>query len=262
MKVQWIIDQMQSLAPEHSAMTSDNVGLLVGEREADVAKILVALDCTQDVVREAIEYGADMIITHHPLIYAPLNRVNGDTAAGQIIIQLIRAGISVYTAHTNLDRACEGVNDCLMEKIGFAQNLQLMQEGDLHYGLVRYGKLASPMTLIQLAKHIETMLNLPGVRYAGDPETMIYSAGICCGGGSDLNFFQAAKEKGCEVFITGDIKYHDFVSARHMGICLVDATHFASERPIVPKLVSYLRDRAAGFEIRASAAETEPFATT
>ncbi|MDR1000784.1 MAG: Nif3-like dinuclear metal center hexameric protein [Clostridiales bacterium] len=266
MKVQWVIDQMRSLAPENSAVPSDNVGLLVGETEANVTKILVALDCTQDVVREAVEYGADMIVTHHPLIYAPINRVNSDTAAGQMIIQLIRAGISVYAAHTNLDRACGGVNDCLMEKIGFAQNLQLLQEGDLDYGLVRYGRLGKPMTLINLAKHVKTVLKLSGVRYAGDAETMIHSAGICCGGGSDMKFFEAAKEKGCEVFITGDIGYHDFVGAKQLGICLIDATHFASEWPVVTKLASYLRDRAAesGFaaDIRVSVAEVEPFATT
>jgi dinuclear metal center YbgI/SA1388 family protein len=263
MKSQWIIDQMQRLAPENSAMGSDNVGLLVGERDAEVKKILVALDCTEEVLREAIKYGADIIVTHHPVIYKPLNRVNGDTATGRMIIRLIRAGISVYSAHTNLDKACGGVNDCLTEALGLAQNLQLMPEGDQHHGLVRYGSLARPMTLPELAGHVKTVLKLPTVRYMGNAETIINSVGLCCGGGSDLKYFKAAKEKGCEAFITGDIKYHDFISAKQLGLCLIDATHFASEALVVPKLAEYLRERAneAGLdvEIRESASEAEPF---
>jgi len=237
-----VIQYMDQLAPLKTALEWDNSGLLIGERDNPVKRILASLDCTDRAVDEAVSLGVDMIITHHPLIFNSIKSITSDTALGRRIIKLIRGRVALLCAHTNLDMAEGGVNDILFDALGLAEKSPLMPDGTDEAGLGRVGELSSPMRLEDLASFVGSRLRLKHTRYIGDPDTMIYKAGLLCGSGSAVKYFAAAAASGCQAYITGDIKYHDAQAALDLGLCLIDATHYASEAPVVEYLCGYLRE--------------------
>lgn len=240
-KMSEIISRLEELASEQLAEGWDNVGLLVGDASADVNKVLAALDITDGVITEAEEIGADCIITHHPVIFSKLGRITADTPQGRRLIRLIRSGISVYTAHTNLDISEGGTNDIL------AQMIKLKNIENLPLG--RAGELERPMPLRELAREVKNLLKLEYIGYYGDSESVVKKAGIITGSGCESEYIRDVAGKGCDVFITGDIKYHYAQEALDMGLSLIDATHYASEALIVNKLCVYLKERFNGLEI-------------
>jgi len=237
-----VIQYIDKLAPLETAMDWDNSGLLIGERDKPVQRILVGLDCTDRTADEAVRLNADMIITHHPLIFRPIASITADTAIGRRIIKLIRSGISLFSAHTNLDMADGGVNDILFGILGLKEKSALMPPSSDEPGLGRVGVLAEPMRLDSFASYVGRRLNLEHTRYAGAPETVIYKTALLGGSGSARKYFREAVSNGCQAYITGDIKYHDAQEAADMGLCLIDATHYASEAPAVDFLCGYLRE--------------------
>lgn len=235
-----IIKIAEKIAPVSLSESWDNIGLLVGSIHADISKILVALDATDDVVSEALENDANLIITHHPVIFKPISRITDETPLGRRIIRLIENNICVYSLHTNLDNAHGGTNDEL------ARVLELVDVKPLAVDYVppdtvitgRMGILPEHITLAEFACYVGERLFLDNVRYVGDGDTIIKTVGVFTGSGSGVSNFQTAKAAGCNVFVTGDIRYHEAQEALAMGLCLVDATHYASENIIVDKLVS------------------------
>jgi dinuclear metal center YbgI/SA1388 family protein len=240
-----LIEIMQEWAPSAHAEEWDNVGLLIGDASHTVSKVLVALDATEAVVNEAITGGFDFIITHHPLIYNPIKSITAADSSGKKIIALIKHGIGCYCAHTNLDKAPGGVNDCLAEKIGLEKLTPLIPEplsdNTLQsFGIGRIGFLPAKMKTTELARHVKSSLNLPTIRYSGEPEKLIKKIAICGGDGSGTRYIEAAIQKGCDAYITGDLRYHCVQEALESGIVLLDITHYSGEIPIVPAIVSRL----------------------
>lgn len=216
-----VLDCMEQFAPQAMKMDWDNVGLLCGSKQQPVTKILVALDPFEDVVEEAIQIGADLIVTHHPLIFQPIKNVTDDTSIGRVILRLARNGISAINAHTNLDVAEGGVNDVLAQALGLC-NVTVVPGGLLRIGQVPEKPMAD---FLQLVKE---RLGCPGLRYVecGPVHRVAVGGGAC---GSEL---MDAVDAGCDTFVTSDVKYNQFWDAHDLGINLIDAGHFYTENPV------------------------------
>ena len=240
-----VADIMETWSPTALAEEWDNVGLLLGDYNTRVNKILVALDITEDVVQEAVSGKYDLIISHHPLIYNPLKNITSASPSGRKILTLLKEGVNVYSAHTNLDKSTGGVNDCLFERLGLENSAILLEEGE-GIGLGRVGMLPNPMNLSELVLHVKNSLNLPNIRFAGDANAVIRKVGLCGGDASGERFIKAAYELGCEAYLTGDLRYHTTQEALEMGIQLIDMTHYTSEIFVVDAIVGYLRSVLSG----------------
>lgn len=232
---------MEDLAPAGYAEEWDNPGLNIGDPDADVKKIIVALDATEDVIDEAIEKGADMIVTHHPLLFHAVKKINYDRPDGRKIIKLIKNNINMFAAHTNLDAAKGGTNDVLAEMIGL-KNLTVLSEGcEDGIGIGKIGYFEGDMTLGMLSVKIKEALGLDAVRVIGNLSSKVEKAALCTGAGGE--FMDDAVREGCDVFITSDIRYHEAMDAVDKKIALIDATHYATENIIVPVIAQYLRKK-------------------
>ena len=238
--VQNILKFVESLAPAYMKESWDNVGLLCGSRNTPVTKILVALDPFEGVCREAAEVGAELIVTHHPIIFQPAKAVTDDTSIGRSIQLLCRHGISAINAHTNLDCTPGGVNDVLAATLGL-ENVEVVKpvgtnaEG-LPYGLLRCGTVEE-MPLQTFLTEVKERLGCQGLRYVdgGKPVRKVAVGGGSCAGG-----MLEALDAGCDTFVTADIRYNQFWDAQDLGLNLIDAGHFATENPVVAVLAEKL----------------------
>ena len=230
-KAKDILQFIETIAPTHLKMDWDNVGLLCGRGDQEVRRILVALDPFPHVCDEAVEIGADLLVTHHPLIFEPLKSVTDQTTIGQSIQKLIANNIAAINAHTNLDCAEGGVNDTLAERLGLTD---ISVIGSEH--LLRVGSFQS--TLPAFLEHVKAKLNCQGLRYVdgGKPVCRIAVGGGSCG--SALPEVIAA---GCDTFVTADVKYNQFWDAKAFGINLIDAGHFQTENPVCGVLAEKLQ---------------------
>ena len=236
-----IINCLEKYAPVSLAEKWDNVGLMVGEFDSEINKVLVALDINDDVIDEAINIGAEMIITHHPLIFKEIKSVNSYTPLGKRIIKLIKNNIAVYSAHTNLDIANGGTNSILAEMLGLV-NISNLINPELDAGLGKIGVLSKEMTFLDFAEKVKHILGAKHITISGDINTIVKKVGLCTGKGADREYIQTAKENGCEVYITGDVGYHDAQTANDLDICLIDGTHYLTEVLIIPVLCNYLKN--------------------
>ena len=229
--VQDILEYVENLAPLSYKMDWDNVGFQCGSRSAPVRKILVALDPFEHVCHEASEVGADLLLTHHPLIFRPLTAITDDNAITRGITHLCANGISSISAHTNLDCAEGGVNDVLAQTLGL-KDVEVI--GSEH--LLRAGCFDS--TLEAFLNHVKSVLGCAGLRYvdAGKPVHRVAVGGGSCSGG-----LQEAIAAGCDTFVTADVNYNAFWDAQERGISLIDAGHFYTENPVCAYLAEKLR---------------------
>jgi dinuclear metal center YbgI/SA1388 family protein len=237
-----IIDLIEIIAPTHRAEPWDNCGLQVGNPEAPVSKIAVALEADERSILMAAEGGADLLITHHPLIFPSISSIDIRGGTGRSVAAALAAGISVYSAHTNLDHAPEGTSFSMAKKLSLVNPTPLTPPTPTHQaqstasqcaaagdGIVYIGQLTSKLNLIDLARSVKESLNAPMVRYVGDLQRPISRAAVCAGSGGD--FIAAAHLSGADVLITGEVRYHAAVSAVESGIALIEAGHFWSELP-------------------------------
>lgn len=266
---QKIIRLLEELAPQEYAESWDSVGLQLGNRDTAIDKVMVALEVTAAVAAEAEEKSVDLLVVHHPLIFRPMKEITEHQPLGKIIRRLIKADIHVYVAHTNLDIAWGGLNDTLADILDLEQVeiLHLSQEqpsGERPIGLGRTGILPEPLSLKALAEGIKKSLNAPQVRFVGKPDQIIRKVGLCTGAGSDL--ISEARKAGCEVLITGDVKYHEAREAEVMGIAVIDAGHFETEKTAVTALAQWLRQKIDEKEYEVTVIESEilenPFSFT
>ncbi|MBQ9348687.1 MAG: Nif3-like dinuclear metal center hexameric protein [Oscillibacter sp.] len=240
---------LYGLAPRETAMEWDNVGLLVGDPEAEATRILVSLDITEDVVREAEERGCQVIVAHHPVMNCTWHRVQTirtDDFRGRLLRLLVKENVAAVCMHTNLDRAAGGVNDCLAAALGL-ENVEELPSGD---GVCRMGTLPAPMPLDEFAGTVLEALDCAGLRYA-DGGRQVYRVAV--GGGACGEYAEAALRAGCDTFVTADVKYHDFLDARAMGLNMVDAGHYPTENPVCKALQRWLREAFPGVEVELSA---------
>ena len=247
-----ILTFMETLAPTHMKMSWDNVGLLCGSRKAEVKKILVALDPFEGVCREAESWGADVIVTHHPIIFQPLKNVTDDTSIGRSIQLLCRTGISAINAHTNLDCVPGGVNDRLAHKLGLADVKVVNPMGETPdgepWGLLRKGTVEE-QPLEKFLAVVKQNLGCEGLRYVDGGKPV---RNVAVGGGACAGEMLEAFEAGCDTFVTSDVKYNQFWDARDMGLNLIDAGHFYTENPVTEYLAEKLREAFPEAEVKIS----------
>lgn len=229
-----IYDAIDRLAPFWLTMDFDNTGILVGDRNREIACALLALDCTPAVVEQARQLGAQLIITHHPVIFHPLKRVNEDA----VVYQLIRSDIAVISAHTNLDIAQGGVNDALASAIGLrdCRGLELLNEQTGAW-LGRIGTLPEPLSPEAFAAHIKACLNASSIKFSAAPRA-IRTVALCSGSGADC--LDAAISAGADALLTSEVKQHEYLAAAAAGISIFDAGHFDTEDIVIEPLRDYL----------------------
>ena len=232
---------MEDMAPSKFAEEWDNPGLNVGDMNADVSKILVALDATEAVIDEAIAKKADLIVTHHPLMFHSIKKINYDRPDGRKIIKLIKNDIGQFTAHTNLDAVQGGTNDVLANLIGVknTEPLALIKEEGI--GIGRYGEINEDITMGILAVRVKEVLGLDAVRVVGNMSKKVSRVALCTGAG--IEFLDDAVKAKCDVYVTSDVRYHEAMDAIDKNIAIIDATHYATENIIVPVIASYIRKK-------------------
>ena len=363
MKAKAIIEHIESLAPREAVLPGDRVGLQIGDPEREIKIVLIALTPTAAVADEAARRGADMLLTHHPILFEPVDSISPATETGRILLALGRTGIVAYSAHTNLDGAPEGVTAALCRKLGFeeteplfhyftpevkklvtfvpAEHLERVAKamGDAGAGIIgdyshcsfrmngtgayipmegadpyagKIGKLEraaearievlvskktlprvldamfeahpyeevaydvyplenadrrfamgaaatlpEPLSFRGLLGEVKKKLGLAAIRYAGDAERIVRRVAVCGGAGSNL--LPAVIAKGCEAFITGDVKYHFALEAVQKGIAVADIGHHESELPVVEHLLKLLETRFPEIRFLACETETNPF---
>lgn len=230
-KVNDVLSFLNELAPQNYAMSFDNVGLLVGDGEQKVSKILVVLDITADVINEAKNIGANLIVAHHPVIFEPLKRVVlGDTTSNHVI-SLIENKISAICMHTNLDAAEGGVNDALAEKLGIESDAVL--EPIENVGIGRVGELKEKMSFNEFLSFVADSLHIAGLRYVKSSDLV---SRVAVGGGSCGGMLKDAIKLGADTFVTADVKHSQWLDAKELGINLIDAGHFSTENVIIKPL--------------------------
>lgn len=220
MKINDIINIIETKFPLELAYEWDNVGLLVGDRNREVTTVVTCLDVTEDTIEFAKNAGAELIISHHPVIFSPVNRINGDTKNGKLLMDVIENKIAIYSAHTNCDKAESGINTRLAQMFDLA-NVEPLEED----GLGRIGNLGKPIGFCEFAKLVEEKLAIK-VRFCGDTKKEIKRVAICSGAGGEV--LPTAVEKGADVLITGDTKYHQMLDSKD-DINIIDAGHFGTE---------------------------------
>lgn len=245
-----VLNYLWEIAPREGAEPWDNVGHLVGRRDAQVTKILVTLDITMDVIQEAVEWGAELIVSHHPLIWDTHKRVTDDILQQKRVLTLLEHGIGAICMHTNLDEAQDGVDDTLVEVLGLESVAHLSQGKIGHIC-----QLTEEIPLEVFLAHVKSALGANGLRYVSGGKPVCRIATGC---GSCGDCLQDAVEAGCDTFVTGDVKHNYWVDARDQGINLIDAGHYATENPIVNKLTRKLSQKFPEIQVQATTRMPQP----
>ena len=252
MTVREIYRLLDAVAPFETQEPYDNSGLLVGSPDQEVRGILFALDVTEAVSREAVSRGANLIVTHHPLMFDPIRRLTDETYEGRLIRHLIREDLSLIASHTCLDQAPGGINDALAECCAL-----LDVEGE---GFVRVGTLPKPMLAGELKEYLSAALDTE-VRLMGDPEITVSRLGMCSGaGGSE---WEAAAALGAEAFLSGEVKHHQALAMADAGVPCFECGHFATERPGIFALADALQSalNQVQYNLDIYKSETEAYAS-
>ena len=231
MNVRTIYDLINTVAPFDTQWEEDNSGLLVGSTDQDVSAVLFALDVTGPVIDEACALGAQLIITHHPLMFEPVRSLTEETYEGRLVRRLVRENISLIAAHTNLDRAAGGTNDTLAALCGLSE-----VAGEGYY---RAGSLPEPVAVRTFASSLSENLRTT-VRVMGPEDRIIRRVGLCSGsGGSE---WRRAAEDGCDAFVTGEIRHHIALALADAGVVTLECGHFATEEPGIAALAEALQN--------------------
>lgn len=234
-KVNDIYEYIDSIAPYHTQEGWDNSGLNTGDGNAQVSRVLLALDLTDSVIDEAVRLGAQLIVTHHPSLFRPLKNVTADTYA----YKLIKNGISALSAHTNLDAAVGGVNDVLCKLFELSDVSSFAIE-DTPVELARIGTLPSPMTSDEFASYVKEKLHLHHATYTRSGKVISRVAVIGGGGGE---YFDTAIQAGADALVTGEAKHHQLLDAAAKDFTVVSAGHYETENPVVSELCQLLSKR-------------------
>jgi dinuclear metal center YbgI/SA1388 family protein len=266
MTVKDLLKVLDKIAGFGLAEQWDNVGLMLGDLNQHLKGILVALDPTEEVLAEALEIGADCIITHHPLIFHPLKVIYTDQPMGKFLRRALENETAVIGFHTNLDQAVGGVNDVLASSLGMLDSRPLAPaandpDAGAATGFGRVGRLADPLSPEAFIGYLCDFFKLPVLRVAGQLPEQISTVAVCGGSGSDLA--AAAYASGAQVYITGEVKHSTARWAEAAGFCIIDAGHFATENPVVESLVEILQDifteKDINIPVSASAKQQNPF---
>ena len=260
-----IIDVLERMAPPSLAESWDPVGLQIGDPQRRIDSVWVALDPGPDVVAAACRSRADLLITHHPLFFRPLQRIETHTPLGTVIEQAVRHRLAIYCMHTNLDAAADGLNDWLAHRLGLRRLRPLMPPGDIndrqHSGIGRVGTLVRATRLSDLARLVKQRLCAAAVRMAGDPALRVKHVAIVTGsGGSAVGTFLRME---ADAFISGDLRYHEVRDIEYARRGVVDVGHFHSEHLMVDAIAQRLKRafgrRRPSVRVQACSLEKDPF---
>lgn len=238
-KASEIIKKLEETAPVGLCCEWDNVGIMAGDSSKAVSSVLIALDCTDTVIEEAIAKGADMIITHHPFIFKPVKNLDYSSPLSRRIAKVIKKDILVYSAHTNLDIAEYGTNYTLAKVLGLRNTEGLVPESEGAY-MGRIGELEEKMSFSELINYVKQKLGAEHITVNGNMSREIKKVALCTGAGADYSFMLRARDMGADAYITGDVGYHDAQNAQDMDICLIDATHYLTEVIVTETLCTLL----------------------
>ncbi len=251
-----IVEYLSRLAPLSLAEDWDNVGLLVGDREQPVLRVMTCLTLTDDVAREAIAGDVQMIVTHHPVLFRPVQRLTSDTPEGRLLLQIMGARIAVYSPHTGYDGALKGINQQLAEQLELTDIAPLRPLEEPSCGGGRCGMLPREMSLCELLDVVKARLDIAALQYAGDDHRQIQKIGIACG--SAAEFIPDAVQNGCQALVLGEARFHALLEAESAGLSLILAGHYATERPAVERLATMLGEAFTGLSCWASRQERDP----
>lgn len=259
-----IIHCLDEIAPPSIAEPWDNVGLLIGDRNRLVRSLLIALDPTNRLLDEALEVGADTVITHHPIILKPLPLIDTAEPTGSLLEKALTSRLNVLACHTNFDSAQHGVNDTLAELLGLVELEPLVQSDPRRAdgsGLGRIGRFPATLAGNDFIARVLHVLDLESCQTAGPLPPSIRTVALCGGSGSDLA--ELARQRGADVYLSAEIKHHVARWAEQCGFCVIDGTHYATEKPAVHRLARAIREyaRRQGWDVTVheTATESHPF---
>ena len=242
--VRMIADWMAEWADPSWAESYDNVGLLIGHEDAAVDTVVTALDVTEGAIAYAVREGAQMIVSHHPLLFRGAKTIVDGDRDGARLLMLIENHLAVCAAHTNMDAALGGTNDIAAEKLGLTDVVPIepVPGDDSGAGMGRIGRLPAAMTVRQFAELVKEVFDIPSVRMiSSDPDAVIQKTALCTGKG--MGFYKVARMAGAEIYLTGDVTYHEAEEALATGAHIIDAGHFGTEFPIAEAIAQYLQQQ-------------------
>ncbi len=250
MKIKEIAAVIEELAPLSWQESYDNAGLIVGRMEQEVHKALLAVDVTDAVLDEAEREGCDLVITHHPLIFHPLKRFNGEGYVQRLVERAIRSGIALYACHTNLDSAPHGMSWHLATQLG-VENLQLLEprpsNPETGFGVV--GELPEPRPLGDYLLEVKSQLGIGAIRHSAPATEQVKRVAVCTGAGASL--MEEARRAGCDLYLTADLKYNDYMTPDG-AFTVADIGHFESEYCAIRILFDVLSKKLLTFAVRKS----------
>ena len=251
MRCQEIIECLEEVSPRSFAESWDNVGLLCGRMEREVKSIYIALDATSEVINAAIAADVDMLLTHHPMIFKPLKKIQGNDFIGERILRLAEHQISYYAMHTNFD--VMGMADAVADELSLQDRkvLSVTFEDDISKeGIGRIGVLPQAMNLAQCAQYIKNSCKIEHVKVYGKPTDTVIMAAVCPGSGKSC--IEDAIALGADVLITGDIDHHEGIDAVERGLSIIDAGHYGLEKIFVPYMEEYCKRKLPGIQVYAA----------
>ena len=248
MECKKVIELLEKQSPKSYACDWDNVGLLVGREDKEIQKIYIALDATDEAIEEAIANGADMLLTHHPMIFKGMKRVTQEDFTGRRIIRLIQNDMVYYAMHTNFD--VMGMADLAADYLGISDTrvLEITSVSETgEEGIGRYGSLKKEMTVRECCEEVKQAFSLENVKVFGDLERKVKTAAISPGSGKSV--ISNALQAGVDVLITGDIDHHEGIDAVAQNMTVIDAGHYGVEHIFIPYMEQYLKREAKELEI-------------
>ena len=245
MKVRDIIKVIEDFAPLSVQEGWDNSGLCVGSPEDEVNGVLIALDCTPELVDEAVACGADLIVTHHPLIFSGLKKISPETQVGRAVIKAVKAGVSIYAAHTSADKVLSGVSGDMARKLGL-EDVEILQKDGEDIGLGVVGNLPHPMKSEDVVRFVKERFGLKVAKVSRPLDEPVSRVAMCGGSGGSL--IGEARRSGAQLYISGDISYHNFFAED--GFMIMDIGHYESEIGIVDILFSLIKKNFPTFAVR------------
>lgn len=257
MKVGDIVDAIETVAPPSLQEGWDNTGLLVGRREAECRGVMLCVDVTPDIIHEALEAGCDMIVSHHPLIFKGLKRLNGDGRVERSVELAVKRGVAIYCCHTSIDNAPGGVSWVMAKRLG-ADRCEVLSPrtgGDGSTGLGVVGCFGEPLAAIDFVERVKCSFRSPVARCSRCPEGGITRVAMCGGSGSE--FIADAVAAGAQAYVTSDTRYHDFVDYGEK-IFIVDIGHFESEECTKEIFYQIITEKFPNFAVCYSVIETNP----
>ena len=262
MIIQHVCQFLESFAPLRLAEEWDNVGLIAGDRQAKVSKVMTCLTVTAETVDEAIAQKADLIVSHHPLPFRPIKKLTTDNVPSELLWKLAKAGVSIYSPHTAFDSAAEGINQSLATKMSvnelkpLAVAMDQPEKAEQLLGSGRYGKLTKPMKLSELLQKVKSEFQLPQLSFVGDDDRNVTKIAFACGSGG--SFLDKAVRVGCDAMVTGEATFHTCLDAKAKGVALVLLGHYSSERFAIEQLADRLQGEFKALKVWASVAERDP----